>query len=145
MPWSTVGDRQGSNACTVVAVKFSDYCHQQKLYISLLWNQLPNVLVYTFMNAICDGNAGYDELYSYTAVYLDVEDVVNAVGNDFHVQSANQMVGFTSASEYSDLVDHIIGEVHSSTVDHYCVIIGCHKSVGFIVKSNGLCAIIDSL
>ena len=39
----------------------------------------------------------YDELYSDTAVYLDVEDVINAVGNDFHVQSANQMVGFTSA------------------------------------------------
>ena len=65
----------------------------------------------------------YDELYSDTAVYLDVGDVINAVGNDFHVQSANQMVGFTSASEYSDLVDHIIGEVHSSTVDHYGVII----------------------
>ena len=48
------------------------------------------------------------------------------------------------ASEYSDLVDHIIGEVHSSTVDHYGVITGCHKSVGFLVKSNGLCAIIDS-
>jgi len=86
----------------------------------------------------------YDELYSDTVVNLDVEDVVNTVDNDFHVQSANQMVGFTSASEYSDLVDHIIGEVHSSTVDHYGAIIGCHKSVGFIVKSNGLCAIIDS-
>ena len=110
----------------------------------MLWNQLPNDWVDTFVNAICDGNAVYDELYSDTAVYLDVEDVINAVGNDFHVQSANQMVGFTSASEYSDLVDHIIGEVHSSTVDHYGVIIGCHKSVGFLVKSNGLCAIIDS-
>jgi len=140
---STVGDRQGSNACTIIAVKFGDYCHQQKLDISLLWNQLPNVWADSFVNAICDGNAVYDELYSDTAVYLDVEDVVNAVGNDFHVQSANQMVGFTSASDYSDLVDHIIGEVHSSTVDHYGVIIGCHKSVGFLVKSNDLCAIID--
>ena len=72
-------------------------------------------------------------------MYLDVEDVVNAVGNDFHVQSANQMVGFSIASEYSNLVDQIIGKVHSSTVDHYGVIIGCYKSVGFLVKSNGLC------
>lgn len=53
-------------------------------------------------------------------MYL-VEDVVNAVGNDFHVQSANQMVGFTNASEYSDLVDHISGVMHSSTADHYGV------------------------
>lgn len=144
MSQSTVGDRQGSNACTIIAVKFGDYCHQQKLDISLLWNQLPNAWVDTFVNSICDGNAVYDELYSDTAVYLDVEDVVNAVGNDFHVQSANQMVGFTSANEYSDLVDHIIAEVHSSNVDHYGVIIGCNKSIGFLVKSNGLCAIIDS-
>ena len=64
----------------------------------------------------------YDELYSDTAEYLDVEDVVNAIGNDFYVQSANQMVGFTTASENSDLVDQIIGEVHSSNVDHYGVI-----------------------
>ena len=41
-------------------------------------------------------------------------------------------------------MDHIIGEVHSSNVDHYGVIIGCNKSIGFLVKSNGLCAIIDS-
>ena len=104
MSQSTVGDRQRSDACTIIAAKFGDYCHQQKLDISLLWNQLPNAWVDSFINGICDGNAVYDELYSDTAVYLDVEDVVNAVGNDFHVQSANQMVGFTSASEYSDLV-----------------------------------------
>ena len=35
---------------------------------------------YTFVNSICAGNAVYDELCSDTAVYLDVEDVVNAVG-----------------------------------------------------------------
>ena len=56
-------------------------CHD-----SLLWNQLSNIWVDTFINGICDGNAVYDdELYSDIAVYLDVEDVVNTVGNDFYV------------------------------------------------------------
>lgn len=96
------------------------------------------------MNAICDDNAIYDELYGDTAVHLDVEDVVNEVGQDFHVQSANQLVGFTSANEYSDLVGHISGAMHSSTTDLYGVIIGCNKSVGLLVKPNGLCAIADS-
>ena len=36
MSQSTIRDRQGSDACTIIAVKFGDYCHQQKLYISLL-------------------------------------------------------------------------------------------------------------
>ena len=59
------------------------------------------------------------------------------VSNDFHVQSANQMVGFTSASEYSDLVDHIIGEVHSSTVDHYGIIVqSANQMVGFTSASE---------
>ena len=141
---SSLGDRQGSNACTIIAVKFGDYCNQQKLDVSLLWNQLPNVWVDSFVNAICDGNAVYDELYGDTAVYLDVEDVVNEVGHDFHVQSANQLVGFTSANDYSDLLDHISGAMHNSTTDLYGVLIGCLKTVGLLVKTHGLCAVIDS-
>ena len=42
---SSVGDRPGINACTIIAVRFGDYCKQQNLDISLLWNQLPNVWV----------------------------------------------------------------------------------------------------
>lgn len=141
---SSVGNRQGSNACSIIAVKFGDYCNQQKLDVSLLWNQLPNVWVDSFVNAICDGNAVYDELYGDTAVYLDVEDVVTEVGHDFHVQSANQLVGFTSANDYSDLVDHISGAMHNSTTDLYGALIGCLKTVGLLVKTNGLCAVIDS-
>ena len=63
---STVGDRQGSNGCTII-----------------------NVWVDSCVNAVCDGNALYDELCGDTVVYLDVEDL----GPECHVQSANQMVG----------------------------------------------------
>jgi len=88
---STEGDRQGSNACTLIAVWFGDYYKEQNLDISLLLNQLPHVWVDFFVNAVCDGNALYDELYGDTAVYLDVEDL----GQQCHVQSANQMVGWS--------------------------------------------------
>ena len=77
---SSLGDRYGSNACILIAVKFGAYCFQNRLHFSLLWNQLPHVWFSSFVNAICDGNEVYDELYCNTAVYLDVEDVVNAVG-----------------------------------------------------------------
>ena len=52
---STVGDGS-SNACILIAVKFGAYCFHNKLDISLLWNQLPDVWVNSFVNAICDGN-----------------------------------------------------------------------------------------
>ena len=71
---SSMGGRQGSNACTIIAV-------------SLLWTQLPNLWCSLFVNAICDGNEMYDELFGDTAVYLDVEDVVQALGAECNVQS----------------------------------------------------------
>ena len=92
----------------------------------------------------CDGNEVYDELYCDTAVYLDVEDVVNAVGDLFSVESADQLIGFTNANEFQDLIDHINGVIQSTTSDHYGVISACDMTVGFLVKSNGICAIIDS-
>ena len=39
------------------------------------------------------------ELYGDTAVYLVVEDVVNDLEQECHVQSVNQIAGFTSAHE----------------------------------------------
>ena len=72
----------------------------------------------SFVNAICDGNEVYDELYSSTAVYRDVEDV-NAVGDLFSVESADQIIAFTNANEFQDLVDHINAVIQVSHTDNY--------------------------
>ena len=64
-------------------------------------------------------------MYCDTAVYLDVEDVVNAVGDLFSVESADQLIGITNANEFQDLIDHINGVIQSTTSDHYGVIIAC--------------------
>ena len=56
---------------------------------------------------------------------LDVEDVVNDLAQECHVQSANQMIGFNSSHEYHDLVDHINGAMHASSTTLYGVLIGC--------------------
>jgi len=59
---SSLGGRQGNNACTIIAVKFGDYCIQHKLDISLFWIQPPQLWTSLFANAICDGNEMYDEV-----------------------------------------------------------------------------------
>ena len=112
--------------------------------MSLLWNQFPDVWFISFVNAICDGNEVYDELYNDAAVYLDVEDVVNAVGDLFNVESADQIFAFTNANEFQDLVDHINGVTQASHTDNYGVVISQNMTLGVLVKSTGLCAIIDS-
>lgn len=137
---SSMGGRQGSNACTIIAVKFGSYCMQHKLGISLLWTQLPNLWCSLFVNAICDGNAMYDELFGDTAVYLDVEDVVQSLGAECNVQSLSSVFGFTNANNFADLVLHVTNVQQAS----YGCLIGCEKSVGILVQSNGLCALIDS-
>lgn len=137
---STIGGRQGSNACTIIAVRFGAYCVQYNLDVSLLWKQLPQLWASSFISAICDGNDMYDEVYSDTAVYLDVEDVVQSVGTECNVESVSAIFGFTDANDFADLAAHISNVQQPS----YGVLIGCGKSVGILVQANGLCALIDS-
>ena len=113
---------------------------QHKLDVSLLWTQLPQLWTSLFVNAICDGNDLYDEQYGDTAVYLDAEDVVQSVGTECNVESISASVGFTNVHGFADLTAHV------SNVQQPCygVLIGCGKSVGIFVQTNGLCARIDS-
>lgn len=111
---------------------------QYKLDVSLLWTQLPQSWT-LFVNAICDGNM-YDELYGDTAVYLDVEDVAQSLGTDCNIQSISATAGFSNVNDFADLAAHV-GNVQQPS---YGVLIGCEKSVGIFVQTNGLCALIDS-
>lgn len=93
-----------------------------------------------FVNAICDGNEFYDDLFGDTAVYLDIEDVAQSLGTDCNVQSISAIFGFTNANDFADLVLHVANVQQPS----YGVIIACEKSVGIYIQTNGLCALIDS-
>ena len=56
---STLGGRQGSNACTLIAVQFGAYCLKNNLDISLFWDKLRQIWTECFTNPICDGNRHY--------------------------------------------------------------------------------------
>ena len=87
---------------------------------------------------MCDGSAIYDDLFSDTAVFLDVEDVAQAAGAECKVQSCDHIFGFNNANNFADLAAHIDSVKLNSVLDHYGVLIACDKSVGILVKSNGL-------
>ena len=134
---STIGGREGSNACTIIAVVFGSYCSSHRLDLLLLWQQLPQVSSNAFVNAICEDNRIYDDLYSDTAVCLEVEDVVNAAGNECRVSATGQALYVTDSNNYDALTDYVEQSVTSS--NRYGVIIRCGKSVGVYVKQSGLC------
>lgn len=141
---STIGDRQGSNACTIVALKFGAYYIGNNLDISLHWNQLPRVWEDCFVNSVCEGNYLYDQAFSDSSVMLDVDNVISLLGRECSLQFADQPFYFTDANYYNDLVDFIETSVKDSSADCYGVIIGSGRSVGLLVKVSGHCAIIDS-
>ena len=60
-----------------------------------------------FVNAICDGNHIHDDHFGDTAVYIDVEDVVQASGTECNVQSVSAIFGFNNANEFADLAAHL--------------------------------------
>ena len=106
----------------------------------MLWTQLPQIWTALFVNAICDGNELYDDLFGDTAVYLDVEDVAQSLGTDCNVQSISTIFGFSNANDVADLVLHVTNVQQLS----YGVIIVCKKSVVIYIQTNGLCALSDS-
>ena len=97
---STIGGREGSNACTIIAVVFGSYCSSHRLDLSPLWQQLPQVWSNAFVNAICEDNRIYDDLYSDTAVCLEVENVVNTAGNECRVNATGQVFYFIDSNNY---------------------------------------------
>ena len=62
-----------------------------------------------------------------------MEDVLNAVGDLFSVESANQIFTLTNASEFQDLVDHINGVIQASHTDNYGVMISQNMTVRVLV------------
>ena len=58
-------------------------------------------------NAICEGNRLYNDLYGDTSIYLDVDDVLNSFGNDFNIQSRDQVFYFSNVNGYSSLKDYV--------------------------------------
>ena len=64
---SELGGRQGSNACTIILVKFGTYYFNYKLDVSLLWNELPQLWTGALM---CDGNAIYMMTWLVTLQYF---------------------------------------------------------------------------
>ena len=85
---------------------------------------------------MCDGNAIYDELYSDTAVFLDVEHIAQSAGAECQVLSCDHIFGFNNDNNFADLTAHIDNVKQSSDSDHYGVVIGYGKSIGILSQEQ---------
>ena len=56
------------------------------------------------------------------------------MGTDCNVQSVSAIFGFTDANDFDDPASHLSNLQQTS----YGILIGCGKSVGILVQTNGL-------
>ncbi|XP_068716510.1 uncharacterized protein [Montipora foliosa] len=140
---STIGGRRGSNACTLVAslLGFQFVKHGlPELTASTLPSQWFEVLVW----AMFEGNALHDLLFDGEARNLDIEDAVESCGDDLHISSYEQAIGFDLRSgDFSPLVTTLQERV-SRQPKQFAILTCSLRTVAVLIWETEATAIVDS-
>ncbi|XP_068747328.1 uncharacterized protein [Montipora capricornis] len=140
---SSIGGRQGSNACTIIA-SLVGY-HFVKLDLpELTLSTLPSQWFDVLVDSMLAGNALHDLLFDREARNLDIEDAVESCGNDLHIASYDQPIGFDLRS--GDL-SPVVQTIQAQATHHQrqaAVLISGFKSVALLIWETGAFAIFDS-
>ncbi|KAJ7380568.1 hypothetical protein OS493_009035 [Desmophyllum pertusum] len=113
--------RNGSNACTFIALCFGKIFIHQNLCLPVNLDLSPWIV--GLHDAIVEGNAAHDLLFENEAINLSIQEAVQMAGNEFGVQDLEQQFDFFGRSIENDLSEHIhrlalIKE--AATVCQYC-------------------------
>ena len=140
---STIGGRQGSNACTII-VSLVGY-HFVKLGLpELSLSTLPSQWFDVLVDSMLAGNALHDVLFDGEARNLDIEGAVESCGNDLHIASYDQPIGFDlRPGDLSPLVQTLQAQA-TRHQRQAAVFISGFKSVALLIWETGAFAIFDS-
>ena len=140
---STIGGRQGSNACTIIA-SLVGYQFVKLALPELTLSTLPSQWFEVIVNSMVEGNALHDLLFDGEARNLDIEDAVECCGNDLHISHYDQSIGFDLRSgDLSPLVQSL-----QTRASHHqrqvAVLISGFQSVVLLIWETEAFAIVDS-
>jgi len=135
------GKEVGSSACTIIALAMG-----QKFYSGVLEEPqkvLDQMWFQDMVQSISQGNKIFDEFFS-TGQVLDVEDVLDAVGEDLQLASYEDPKDFfLRDSDFSGLIQ-CVKDRASLKRKSVGIFVSCQKSVAILLWENGSCAIFDS-
>ena len=138
---STIDGRNGSNACTFIALSFGSIYQQYNLntpvgqYLDRQWQT-------ALVDAIITGNDLHDELFDGHGINIAVDDAIATVGDHCRVRGILQdhnVFGANPLDQFAAIIDLILQQKHS-----FHVLVVNDMTMLIIVDSNGTLMFIDS-
>jgi hypothetical protein len=137
---STLGGRDGSNACTVIAMLSGRHFVYHKLSNSFPSQQLGHQWCSNVVESIVEGNRIHDFVYAGAPVDIDVEDAAQIFGSDIGLQAFDDTDYFFDMSE---LCSKITAK-QSTNVNTVGIMIANGRSVAIYIDNHGNLAYFNS-
>ena len=139
---STIDGRNGSNACTFIALFFGYIYHQSSLPTPPVGQPLNQQWEAAVTEAIRTGNDIHDELFGGEGINVAVDDAIDAAGDHCHVGGIlheYNVFGANPLDQFAAIIDLILQQKQSCHV-----LMANDKTMMIIVDSNGSIIFIDS-
>lgn len=138
---STIDNRNGSNACTFIALSFGSIYQQYKLSTPV-GQQLDVQWQAALVDAIRFGNDLHDELFDGHGINIAVDDAIATVDDNCRVRGIlrdHNVFGVNPLDQFSKIIDSILQQKQS-----FHVLVVDDMAMLIIVDSNGTLMFIDS-
>jgi len=139
---STIGDRRGSNACTLIATLVG-YSFVKKDLPLINTIRLPAIWGTTVVNCIVDGNTLYDMVFEGQAVFLDVEDAFECFADELLLSSYDENMCNCSNQDFAPIIG-LISQLSYGNPRKAGVLITEGTTVAVLVTGEGPVMIVDS-
>lgn len=139
---SSLGGRQGSNACTLIATLVGNTFVKQNLPMIDTYF-LPQVWIDAVTNCIQDGNTLYDLMFEGQAVVLDVQDAFECFADELQLSSFDDNVCNCTNDDLSPVIGVISGLANTGS-RKAGVLISQGMTVAILVTGESKVIIVDS-
>ena len=139
---STVDGRNGSNACSFIALCFGSIYHQSSLPTPAVGQPLNRQWEAAVIEAIRTGNDVHDKLFKGEGIDVAVEDTVSAIGDHCQISGTVQeynVFGADPLNQFAAVINLILQQKQSCDV-----LVFNDKTMIIIVDSNGTLIFFDS-
>ena len=139
---STIDGRNGSNACTFIALSFGSIYRQSSLSAPAVGQPLNGQWEAAVTEAIRTGNDIHDELFGGEGINVALDDAIAAAGDHCRVSGISHeynVFGANPLDQFATVIDLILQQKQS-----FHVLVVNDKTVLIIVDINGTVMLVDS-